>query len=207
MTDDSKKRYERHFVEEAAKRLDKSWNLGDSREHPDFIVADGDQKFGLEVCEIFRGRENRNGSVERRCEADTQRKIDAIRQDYEAIQNIPLSVRFVGDTCDDNINKALTALIANNIDSYPIGHHIMIDIDTGDRAGLELYVTKSLKADWFNVKDRVGWVNRNPMKYIIDIVEKKSRKLKCYTKFAGPDVRLLGTSKNSPGDRARPSIQ
>jgi hypothetical protein len=34
------KRRERFFAEEAARLLGKNWNLGEDREHPDFVVAE-----------------------------------------------------------------------------------------------------------------------------------------------------------------------
>ena len=50
MTRPTQKRRERFFVEEAAKLLGKTWILAEDREHPDFIVTEGEQRLGLEVC-------------------------------------------------------------------------------------------------------------------------------------------------------------
>ena len=93
MTRPLQKNHERSFVEEAAKHLGKSWSLGADREHPDFLVTEGEHQFGLEVCEIFTGQQNRHGSVDKRGESDTQRAINAVRTEYEAISNVPLTVK------------------------------------------------------------------------------------------------------------------
>ena len=191
MTRPSQKDHERNFVKEAAKHLGKLWSIGLDCECPDFIVTEGGQQFGLEVCEIFTGEENGSGSVRKRCESDTQRMINAVRQEYEVVENIPLIVKFVGDMCSENVAKLVPALVARNLAAEPIGHHIAIDINTGLRAGLRVHVTKALRADWLSVKDRVGWVDRNPVARIAAIVGKKAQQLPRYKKAAGPDVRLL----------------
>jgi hypothetical protein len=63
MTREGQKRRERFFVEEAAKLLGKTWDLGQDREHPDFLVTDGAQRFGLEVSELFKGPQGESGSA------------------------------------------------------------------------------------------------------------------------------------------------
>lgn len=191
MTRPAQKSQERHFVEEAAKRLGKSWNLGSDREHPDFLVTEGEHQFGLEVCEIFTGLENKSGSVNKKGESDTQRMINAVRKEFEAIENIPLTVRFVGDLCAENMAKVVPTLVAKNLASEPVGHHVVIDIDTGLRAGLRIHVRKGFRPDWLSVMDRVGWVDHNPIPRITAIVSKKSQELPRYTKAAGSDIRLL----------------
>jgi hypothetical protein len=185
------KNQERHFVEEVAKRLGKSWNPGPDREHPDFIVTEGERQFGLEICEIFTGHENRSGSKTKKNESDNQRIINGRRKEYEAIENIPLTVHLVGDLCAENLAKVVLALVSQNLQSKPIGYHTVIDIETGLRAGLRVHVTKALRPDWLSVSDRVGWVDKNPTPKITDIVAKKSRELPRYIKSAGSDVRLL----------------
>ena len=90
MTIPSKKKRERFFVEAAAKLMNKTWSLGPDREHPDFLVTEGAQQFGLEVSEIFTGRRDRAGSAMKEKESKAQRAVDALRREYEAITNIPL---------------------------------------------------------------------------------------------------------------------
>lgn len=156
MTRQSQKEGERFFVERAAELLGKKWRLGPDREHPDFIATEGAQKFGLEVSEIFTGQQNNGGSHMKRTESETQRAVNALRRKYESKTNIPLSVRFVGDICAENMATILLALVAKDFSTERFGHQEIIEADEG-RARLRAHVTRSLRADWFCVDDRVGW--------------------------------------------------
>ena len=182
-----KKARERFFIEEAAKRLGKSWNIGPDREHPDFLVADDQQRFGLEVSEIFTGPQDRSGASMKRAESITQQIVNDLRREYEAITDIPLRVKFVGDLCAQNLASVVPALVAEDLAGKPVGHHVVIDEDSG----LRVHVTRAFRNDWFSVNDRAGWVDRRPTKRIADAIEKKSRELSTYAKNTGPDVRLL----------------
>ena len=191
MTRPLQKNRERLFVEETAKRLGKSWNVGPDREHPDFLVTESEHQFGLEVCEIFTGQESTNGSVNKKGESDRQRMINEVQRAYEAIEGIPLTVKFCGDLCTENMAEIIPALVARNLVSEPVGHHVIIDIDTKLRAGLRIHVTRAFVSEWISVLDRAGWVDRNPMPRIVAIVGRKSRELPRYKRTAGLDVRLL----------------
>jgi hypothetical protein len=99
MTIPLKKNRERFFVEAAAKLMGKTWTIGPDREIPDFLVTEGAQQFGLEVCEIFTGLQDERGSAMKEMESSAQRSVDALRREYEAITNIPLIVKLVGNVC------------------------------------------------------------------------------------------------------------
>jgi hypothetical protein len=85
MTRPTQKRRERFFVDQAAKLLGKTWILEADREHPDFIVTEGEQRFGLEVCEIFIGHQDQAGSVMKRTESRIHRQFEALRREYESL--------------------------------------------------------------------------------------------------------------------------
>ena len=188
MTRPLQKEHERFFVERAAELLGKIWTLADC-ECPDFIVTEGAQQFGLEVRDIFTGEHSRAGSDMKRGESETQQAADALRREYEAITNIPLSVRLVGDMCAENMTKVVPALVEKDLSSKPIGHQEVIDIDVGNR--LRVHITRACVAGWFSVNHRVGWVDRCAMKRIADAIEEKSKNLPRYRETAGPDIRLL----------------
>ena len=175
------------MASEAAKSLGKTWRFGDDREHPDFIVFDGTEQFGLEVSEIFIGPQGHAGSALKQRESRTQQTVNELRLQYEAAANIPLNVRFVGKLDAENIVLMIPELIASNLPSKPIGHQLVID--TG--MGLRVHVTKSFRPDWYSINERVGFVDRNPQKTIADAIEKKSKELSRYVEETGPDVRLL----------------
>lgn len=187
MTRPSTKRLERLFVEEAARHLKRAWSIGPDRETPDFIVNEGTHQFGLEVCEIFKGRKGKAGSHMKTAESHTQKVIDSLRKQYEAKHEIPLRVRFLGDMSKKNVPELVSRLEAIRFAHKPIGHQVVIDDDDG----LRVFVTRSYRSGWFSVNHRVGWVARNPISRIAAAIIEKSQKLPQYTKAAGEDIRLL----------------
>jgi hypothetical protein len=179
-----KKRLERFFVEEAAKSLRKAWSIGPDREHPDFLVTEGAQQFGLEVAEIFQ----RATKASRFGHEGDGIQHPAERWSPSAVSNnIPLSVKFVGNIKAATIATVIPALVAEDFASKPLGHHVVIDVTNR----LRVFATKAIRADWFSVNDRVGWVNSNPTTLIADLIKMKSEKLPKYMEAAGPDMRLL----------------
>jgi hypothetical protein len=120
-------------------------------------------------------------------ESTAQRAVNALRLEYEAIANIPLSVKFVGDMSAANMATVVPALVAENLPSKPIAHHFVLDSSTG----LRVHVTKAFRPDWYSVNDRVGWVDRNPQNVIANAIEKKSKELTRHKGATGPDIRLL----------------
>src|ERR1700730_13593238 len=173
MTRPTQKRRERFFVEQAAKLLGKTWILEEDREHPDFMVTEGRQRFGLEVCEIFVGPQDRAGSAMKRTESGVHRQLEALRREYEAITPTTLRVRIVGRLNPENMAAIVPALIAEDLASKPVGHHVIID----QCNGLRLHVTKALRPEWLSIVHRVGWVDRNPLPIIADAIRKKSEEL------------------------------
>jgi hypothetical protein len=187
MTPPLKKVRERLITEEAAKLMGKTWDLGPDREHPDFLITEGTQRFGLEVSEIFMGSQSRAGSVMKKRESDTQRVVNALRHEYETVANIPLTVKFVGDMCATNMATVVPALVAADLPSKPIGHHFIHDTSRG----LRVHITKGFRSEWYSVNDRVGWVDRNPAQIIAAAIGKKSKELPRYTAAVGADICLL----------------
>lgn len=212
MTRRLQKEHERFFVEKAAELLGKIWTLADC-ECPDFIVTEGAQQFGLEVRSLFTGKQSRVGSHMKREESETQQAVDALRREYKATTNIPLSVKLVGDMCNKNITKVVPTLVAKDLSSKQIGHHDVFDIDVGTR-GLRVHVTRAFDDDWFCVNHRVGWVDCDPIKRIADAIEEKSKNLPRYRETAGLDIRLLivanriyNSGKLMLGKRDVPALQ
>jgi hypothetical protein len=127
----------------------------------------------------------------KRVESNTARSLDALRREYEAIANIPLRVRLVGDMCAENLALVVPALVAEDFASKPVAHQTKIAPNTGLRAGLSIYATKALRPDWFSMNDRVGWVDHGAMPRIAAAVAEKSKKLRQYQHAVGTDIRLI----------------
>jgi hypothetical protein len=151
------------------------------------MITEGEQRFGLEVCEIFIGPQGRAGSAMKRTESGVHRQLEGLRREYEAITPTTLRVQVVGRLSPENIAAIVPALVAEDLASKAIGHHVVIDQGNG----LRLHVTKAFRPEWLSVGHRVGWVDRNPMPIIGDAIGKKSKELERYRAAAGTDVRLL----------------
>jgi len=187
-----KKKRERFFAGLAGNLLHMTWNLGPDREAPDFLVTEGTHQFGLELSEIFTGRQSpRSGSAMKTTESNMARTVDALRSEYEAIANIPLRVHLVGNMCAENLALVVPALVAEDFASKPVAHRVKLVPNTGLRAGLSIHVTKALRPEWFSGNDRVGWVDHDPMRRIAAAVAEKSKKLLQYQQAVGTDIRLL----------------
>ena len=188
-----KKKRERFFAKEAARLLGKTWNLGDDREHPDFVVAEDDRRFGLEVMEIFVGPLSDAGSTLKANESNTQRAVNGIRREDESIANVPLIVKFIGRMDPDNLATVIPALVAQDISLKPTGYHFVHDTTVAHpaRARLRAHVTKAFRPDWYSVNDRVGFVDRGPHGIVAAATAKKAAELTRYERDAGSDVRLL----------------
>lgn len=203
MTRQEQKADELSFFHEVNRILDIGWEIDECRESPDFIVNQGTQKFGLEVCDIsndpriisdeqpMAGSGKKRGSGMRRNESETNRTINSLRQKYEEKNNTPLSVKFLGDLCKENTDQVLSVLEAMELSGKPIGYRMIINVD-GESGNLRVYVTRACQPHWISVDDRVGWVNCNGIDLVDKTVKTKSKKLQKYRELSGcNDIRLL----------------
>ncbi len=120
MTKGLQKKKERFFAEEAGRLLGRAWDLGTDREHPDFVVIEGSEQFGLEIMQIFVGPQSSNGSLLKTGETKTQRILNDLQRQYEARENVPLIVKFVGDMAPDNMETVIPVLLAQDLPSKPV---------------------------------------------------------------------------------------
>jgi hypothetical protein len=185
------KRFERFFAEQAIRSLGVGWTIHEERDPPDFIIADGDHYFGLDVADIFGGAQNVNGSVMKRAESDTQKQLNSLRRQYEDQTGVSLCVKFLGPIAADTLARVVPELAALDLAAKPLAYQTTVEILLGFDAPLKLYVTKSNRSDWFAMNDRVGFVTRNPDSFIMAEITKKSQKLAQYKALVGDDVRLL----------------
>jgi hypothetical protein len=193
MTKPAQKREERFFAEEAARLLGIAWDLGIDREHPDFVVMEGKEQFGLEVSQIFAGQQNSHGSSMKASEANTQRIINKLQRSYETVESVPLVVHFVGNMEANNMATVIPALLAEDLASKPVGYKFVYDTTIAHpaRARLRVHVTKGFRPNWFSGNDRAGFVDRNPHEIIAAAIVKKAADIPRYQNAAGRDVRLL----------------
>jgi hypothetical protein len=181
------KQRERFFTEQAIRSLGTDWIVLEECESPDFIIAEGDRRIGLDVSDVFMGPQSGAGSAMKQGESHMHRILNHLRLEYEAPTGIPLHVKFVGRIEPETTAGVVPALIALNLASEPLGYRTVIDT----KLGLRVHVTKGNRQEWYSVMDRVGWVDRNPQKIIADAIKSKSKKLPRYQAAVGSDVRLL----------------
>jgi hypothetical protein len=182
----AKKQQERLYVEEAARLLNVCWRIDSDREHPDFLILDGDKLFGLEVCELFAGHQSEAGSVGKIREVATQRAINDLRRRFEATNSVVLDAKFVGRLEPKGMDEIAQLLASVDFASKPVGSQAIVNASNG----LNVYATKALRSNWYSVSDRVGWVDRWPAQEIAEAIEAKSGQLPRYRQ-AVDDVRLL----------------
>lgn len=193
MTRILRKQNECFFVKEAAKLIGVEWKLvarEESNGGPDFIVHEGRNSFGLEVCEIFSGKVSpKKGSKLKEKAVTNQKLINEIRQQYEGMEeNVPLYVKFLGDVRDSNKRQIVRTLLDMNLKekSFPYSENRVLKYDSSN---LKISVRRLPddwprdrlynRPDWFSVKDSVGWVEKNTRK-ISETIENKSHKIGLY---------------------------
>lgn len=192
------KRFERIFVKEAIRSLGVEWIIFEERDPPDFIIADGDNHFGLDVVDIFVGSQDGHGSQMKRAESDTQKLLNNLRRQYEAEANVNLCVKFLGRLAPDTLAKVVPELVALDLAAKPLAYQTAFEIQVGFEAPLKLFVTKGNRSEWFARGDRAGFVTRNPDPIIAAEIAKKGKKLAQYKSLVGDDVRLLLVANRIP---------
>ncbi len=191
MTKPIQKRFERFFTQEAIRSLGVGWTIYEERDPPDFIIADGDHHFGLDVADIFGGPQNEHGSLMKRAESDTQKQLNNLRRQYEAATGVNVRVKFLGRIAPDALSKVVSELVALDLAAKPPTYETTVEIQVGFAAPLKLFVTKGSRPEWIAVGDRVGFVTPNPDPMIAAEIAKKGEKLVRYKSLVGDDVRLL----------------
>jgi hypothetical protein len=191
LTRPAKKQQERFYAEEAARLLSRSWALSDDHERPDFIVTEGGKSFGLELASLFVGPKGRKGALSKKNEAQCHKKLQELRQEFEKNVGIALIVKLVGHSSDVNMAAVVPELLSMDLAHKNIGYQDKLVLDDGEGV-LSVYVTRSLRPEWYNISNRVGWVNLNPLPAMTSMIIEKSKNLEQYKKGAGlQDIRLL----------------
>lgn len=181
------KRQELFFVEEAAKTLNVQWNVLEERESPDFIVMEGDRRFGLEVSELFVGKVSGKGSSRKAAESSRKGLIERFQKYYEIRETVPLRVEILGIVSEAAMCQLTQELLDRDIRLMELGERFQLQL----AETLIARVTRASTANWSRIDDRIGWVDKNPLPIIEESVKRKSRNVDRYRKAVGTDVRLL----------------
>lgn len=120
--------------------------------------------------------------------------MDKLQRQYEAIENVPLIVKFVGNMEADNMATVIPSLLAHGLPSKPVCYRFVHDttIAHPTRARLRVHVTKGHRPNWFSLNHRAGFVDCNPHAIIAARIAEKAADLPRYKEAAGcADIRLL----------------
>ena len=176
---------ERFHMEQVASALE--WVILEERESPDFIVCEGQQRFGLELTEVFNGAIDKKGARLKEGEATRQKTIDAYRRSYAELGGPPLSVKILGYAHEAALAQLIENLGRYDFESMRIGEHRRLQV--GEQ--LTVFVTTALRPHWQSIGDTVGPVNRHASPILQRVIARKARRLGKYQKAVGSDVRLL----------------
>jgi hypothetical protein len=82
-----------------------------------------------------------------------------------------------------------------------MGFHTVLD----EQRGLRVHVTKGFRSDWYNINDRVGWVDRNPTDIISQAIGDKSQNLPRYKASVGERYPAAAGRRRDTKQRQAPA--
>ena len=213
MTSRHQKQNECRYVRQAMQSLGMEWEIVPRNEYvggPDFLIRDGENAFGLEVHEIFKGKTTaKRGSRLKQRQSEVQQLINAIRDCFESLEEgLSLYVIFRDNPNDNQRDLVVEALSEMNLREREIGYQGNCTIEY-DSESLKMFVTRlpdgwprdrMSRPDWFSVADSGGWLEDGSGK-ISRAIKNKAKKIGVYKEnvarelglasFEDVDVRLL----------------
>lgn len=181
---------ERIYAETAAQLLGVNWSFGEITEPLDFEVQAADERFGLEVRQVFVDTEATFGSPSRRAEGENQSRIRDIASQYYSQGGRPLSVQFLGPLMDAEIQPLVECMLHK----APLSPFQTNTISVG-RVKAFLTAVPDILGNyqrWVYVDDRVGWVREITNEDLQHAVDRKKDKLGLYlAKYPIIDLLLV----------------
>jgi hypothetical protein len=193
MTRESQKKEELNFAKKAGELLGERWNIDESpneNDWPDLVISDVNQKFGLEVRNLYKD-EIKSGSSLREIESIRASNLVRLSEAYYKISNIPISLNILGD-----INRKGVSEVANILKEKAESLSEQNELDFKiDQFEIKFYITRLPMSfgqynRWQNVGDYVGWVSELLFQKIQSAISIKESKLDKYRSNI-EDVRLL----------------
>ncbi len=196
---------ERIYAEKAIELLAVNWALADIPEPPDFEVQSGASRFGLEICQVFVGRENSYGSPQKRGEASNSSLVSKLAEQYYELDGRPINAKVFGSLSNENILPIAQALV----NSAPPSPWKNASICFG---GIKVFVT-ALPASmtrysrWTMAGDRVGWARQVSSNALQAAIDKKYERLQLYKeKYAEIDLLLVADRTFNSGRLLPPEV-
>jgi hypothetical protein len=182
---------ERIYVEAFLARLNEPHVIITDRESPDFLVAVGDEQFGLEVAQVFRDQASAGGagSPAKAVESQRSKFLRQLSLDYYAAGGLPLHVQAL---FSDPLAVKQHGLVQRIKGARPSVPWARTRIE-GDGFALRLV---SLPPDagqytcWVCVDNSVGWRGQIGPADLLPVIQDKASRLAMY-RSAVARVELL----------------
>lgn len=189
---------ERIYAETAAKILDVNWSFVDIEEPLDFEVRAADERFGLEVRQVFVDPESSSGSALRQAEGINQRHIRDIASRYYEQGGRPLLAKFLGSLEGAKIPSLVKCMLRE-------APHFPFESNTVSAHGVKVFLT-AIPAEfgnyrrWVYLDDCVGWVNEISNEVLQHAVDRKKDNLPKYLeKYSIIDLLLVADGTVNSG--------
>lgn len=189
---------ERIYAETASTLLSADWLLVDIPEPLDFEVISAEEKFGLEVRQVFVDAEAIYGSPSKRNESKNIQAVSALAKRYYASGGSPISAKFLGAISTKEV-QALADFIVTVAPIYP-GPNLTIETQEVKIFMTPLPPSCSDYSRWIFVKDRVGWPRQATSDDIQRAVNRKQSRLSLYKqKYENIDLLLVADRSLNSG--------
>lgn len=182
---------ERIYVEAFLARLSVSHVIVAERESPDFLIATGDEQFGLEVAQVFRDQAA-VGDAGSPAKARVSKRIKGLQQlstDYYAAGGLPLCVQALFSNPAALKQHGLVQRIRDVRPSVP-WERATAECDRATLHLVALPVEAGQYNRWVCVNNSVGWRGQIRLADILPVIQDKASRLPTYRSVA-PRVELL----------------
>lgn len=178
---------ERIHAESASRLLGEGWNLVEIPEPLDFEVHRGENIFGLEHTQVFKGQVGASGSAEKRNESGRQRMLAQLARSYYQAGGVPIRAQFLGSLPVETVG-----LVQSMVQNAPDQEFERQVFKVG---ALKVFITRIPNSfghynRWDLVNDAVGWVGSTSHELLQAAIDAKQPKLAAYhEKYE--DIELL----------------
>lgn len=167
---------ERIFVENFLSHLGPDYVIAEERESPDFIISKGDERFGLEVAQVFRDRSS-HGSPTKARESRRVQYLNQLAAKYYSRGGLPLLVKVSGLSDGD---------IGTVVDRLKVERSSSSWGESCFELGRSTFYLKALPAEagsyqhWIYINNSVGWRGTMVSEDIQPLIDEKASKLSRY---------------------------
>ena len=201
------KLHERIFVENCLSHLGPDYVIAEERKSPDLIISKGDERFGIEVAQVFRDQ-SPHGSPTKARESRRVQYLNRLASKYYSCDGLPLLVKA-------NISGPPERDIGAVVDRLKVERLPSTSGKSRFEMGCSTFHLMALPAEagpyqrWICINNSVGWRGAMASKDIQPRIDEKASKLSSYRKAIARVELLLvvDTSRTSGMVRRQKSAQ